>query len=507
MPARLVCDDAPHAAPTEGRRITLTQYQHAIAQIFGPAVAPSARYPGGHGASRTGYSTEPAISAIGAQGVEDLMLAAEDVAVEVAAALPGLLPCAATSPDEACAGRFIDRYGRRAYRRSLELAERQRLLDRFHEGRQSGASFTDAIALLTAYLLETPQFLYAMEDAAPSPRALRPEELASRLSFLLWDSIPDDALLDAAAAGPLSVTRELDRMLGAPAADATIARFFREWTGTTELKPGSKDLTTYPDLTDALAGSLNSSFDRFAQDQLKNGGTLSTLLTDPAAFVDAISAPFFGVPAPAAGRWEKAALDPTIYTGLATQPALLAALAHQQQGSFILRGKFVVERLLCQELGAPPPNAQSVFSGLPLPPSPTGKEVSASINANVGCAGCHTRLNPPGLAFERFDAVGHLIGSYPSGRAIDPSGALLLGAASIPFADQVELMRALAARPEIEACFQRQLFRFALSRPDSLTDGCALQAMRDASQASGGQLRAGLEALVSSDAFNFKVDL
>lgn len=507
MPPRLVCDDAPHAGATEGRRITLSQYQNAIAQIFGAAVAPSARYPGAHGASRTGYSTEPAISAIGAQGVEDLMLAAEDVAVEVAAALPSLLPCATGSPDEACAGRFIDRFARRAYRRSVEPAERQRLLERFREGRQSGASFAEAIGLLTAYLLETPQFLYAMEDAAPSPRALRPEELASRLSFLLWDSIPDDALLDAAAAGSLSVQEQLTRMLSAPAADATIARFFREWTGTVELKPGSKDLATYPYLTDALAGALNRSFDRFGQDQLKNGGTLRTLLTEPAAFVDAISAPFFGLPPPPAGQWEKAALDPTLYAGLATQPALLAALAHQQQGSFILRGKFVVERLLCQELGAPPPNAQSVFSALPMPPSPTGKEISASINANVGCSGCHTRLNPPGLAFERFDAVGHLRTSYPSGRSIDPSGALLLGSSSLAFADQVELSRVLAERPEAEACFERQLFRFAFSRPDSSSDGCALQAMSDASQASGGQLRASLEALVTSDAFNFKVDL
>jgi hypothetical protein len=438
------------------------------------------------------------------------MLAAEDVALALEPQLPTLLPCSTSSADDACAGTFLDTFGRRAYRRALSADERANLLGTFHDALTGGASFTEAVCMMTAHLLQAPRFLYVLEDAAPAPRALGPDELASRLSFLLWDSIPDDALLDAAQSGGLSTPDQLaaqaQRMIDASQADPALARFFREWTGTVPLVPGAKDLTTYPYLTDALAGSINSSFDRFAADTVRNHGTLSDTLTGTSVFVDDQLASFFGVTAPPAGQWQKVALDGAKYAGVMTQPAMASSLAHTQQASFVFRGKFVRERLLCQDLGSPPANAQSVFAGLTLPPNPTGKEVSSGILSQALCASCHTLLNPPGLAFENFDAVGHFQAQYPSGRPIDPSGTMTVGSDTLSFDGPVQLMAGLSTRAEPSDCFDRQVFRFALSRGETQADACALQDMSDALAASNGELRGAMMALVGSQAFTWKVD-
>jgi hypothetical protein len=510
---RYDCGAGPYPATADGRRITTYEYNSAITAIFGGHVAPSTNYPGSYGTSVTGFSTESSISTVGAQSVQQILLAAEDVAQGVAAALPALLPCSKSAPDAACAQTFIDTFARRAYRRTLNPDERKLLLSVYSASTSADPSFSDAIAMVTDAMLQSPQFLYVMEGAAPAARALTSSEVASRLSFMFWDSIPDDTLLALADSDslttPASVLAQAQRLVASPNAMTTIARFFREWTGAVEVGPDNKDTTAFPFLTAAYAASMNASFDRFVNGELLDQGTIGSLLLSTDAWVDATMAGFFGVTPPASGQWAKVSLDPSRYTGIMTQPVLMASLAHPAVSSFVLRGKFVRERLLCQELGSPPANAQSLFAMLPIPPNPTGKDVSAAILSNPTCAGCHGLMNPAGLAFENFDGIGRYQAAYPSGKAIDPSGVLpQVGAQgqSLTFANQADLMRQLASQPGVTACYGKQIFRFTLSRIEDAHDACTLQALGDAMAAHGGELASAWMAMTTSDAFLYRID-
>lgn len=510
----IVCDDRVHAASSDGRRMTIAQYQHAIADVFEGQVTASAKFPGTYGKSATGYSTEAAINGVGEQDVAQLGLAAEEVAIGVAGAVTKLLPCAAQAADEACAQTFVDKYARRAFRRAPTSEERAQLIASFRAGLASGtgATFKDGLAFLVAHMLQTPQFLYVMEDAAPAARKLSSDEIASRLSFLFWDSIPDDALLASAASGALDdkkgIVAEAQRLLASDKATTAVARLFREWTGTVALAPTSKDPATFPQFTATFAKSMNESFDRFVVDQLRGQGTLTTLLRSPEAFVDANMAGFYGVAAPPSGQWAKVALDPARYSGIATQGALLASLAHPTDASFVLRGKLVVTRLMCLTLGDPPANAQAVFGAAAKPVDPTGKDLSTTMIAQPGCASCHKVLNPPGLAFEHFDGIGRFRDRYASGKAIDTSGALPhLGTQDeAPFQGPSDLMEVLTKRPEVGACFSTQLFRFAMSRRETDADACAVKAVTDALSASNGRMADALLALTTTDAFTHRID-
>ena len=512
---RYVCNDGIHPAATQARRLTPAQYANAVTAIFDGRLTPSTRYPGPVGKSVTGFSTEPILNDIGSGGPEQLLFAAEDVALQIPGALAKLLPCSTSAPGESCVGTFLDKYAVRAYRRPLTTDERNDLLNEYRAGVAAGGSFSDSLAMTVDHLLQMPQFLYVAEAAAGPVRALDGYELASRLSFMLTDSIPDDALLAAAPSltDPTTLAAQAARLLASPAANTALARFFREWTGTTQVSPQDKDPTVFPFFNAAYASSMNGSFDRFVVDQVRNGGTLRSLLRSTDAFVDATMASFFGVTAPPAGQWAKVTLDPARYSGVVTQPAMLASLAHTTESSFVFRGKFIRKQLLCEQLGMPPANAQSTFNTLPMPPNPTGKDVSAAIIARSECSGCHALLNPAGLAFEQFDALGRWRTTYSSGKSIDPSGVLPdVGGSpgvtghSVAFTDQIAMMEQLSREPRVSTCVATQMFRFTFSRTDTPSDVCAIQAIGDALTATGGTLGQALLAVTASDAFTHRSD-
>ena len=500
---------------TQARRLSALEYQNSIAVLFDGRLTPSAQYPGTVGKSVTGFSTEPAYNDIGAGGAEQLMFAAEDVALQLPAALPQLLPCAASTPGEPCVNSFLDVYGTRAYRRPLSAAERAELLDEYRAARTSGASFPESMAMVVDHLLQMPQFLYFSERAAGVQRTLDGYELASRLSFMLTGAIPDDALLAAAPnlTDPATLTAQATRLLASPRANTTLARFFREWTGTARLAPADKDQGVFPFFNAAYAQSMNDSFDRFVIDQVRNQGTLRTLLRSTDAFVDSNMASFFGVTPPAAGQWAKIALDGSRYSGVVTQPGMLASLSHSSEPSFVFRGKFIRKQLLCEDLGMPPANAQATFNTIPLPPDPTGKDISAAVVARAECSGCHRLLNPAGLAFEQFDALGRWRTTYPAGKSIDPSGVLPavgskpgVAGHDLTFNDQISMMEQLAAEPQVATCVATQVFRFTFSRMDTVSDVCAIQEIGDALRASGGTLSSAILATTGTDAFTTRSD-
>lgn len=506
---RYICDQGPYPVPTQARRLTPVEYQNAIADVFGSKVAPSAQYPGGYGKSPTGYSTAPNLYTVGEQTVTTLMQASEDVAEGVAGVLGELLPCAqdaGASTD--CANQFVDTFVTRAYRRPLGADERAPLLATYEDGRASGASFTEAIAMMTSHALQSPQFLYITEAASADGRALDGYEIASRLSFFFWQTIPDAQLLAKAASGeltdPTARANEAQRLLADPRADGALRRLFREWTQTTDVEPGDKDPALLSGFDDAYAASMAESFDRFTADKARSG-TLTELLTSQDVWVDANMASFYGVPAPASG-WAQVSLDDR-YSGMLTQPLFLASAAHYSTTSYVFRGRFLRKRLLCTELGAPPGDAQAQFDKAEKPADPTGKDLSKVVTSNPVCGGCHTIIDPAGLALEGFDAIGRHRDTYPTGKGIDPSGTMTaVGDHEIVFESYDDLFAALATEPAVATCVGKQFVRFAMSRLDTVQDACAVQAVGDVIALPSGLIADALVALVSSDSFAYRRD-
>jgi hypothetical protein len=503
------CDEIVPAA-SEMRRLSVRQYQAMIRDVFDGEIPPSTRYPGATTASVSGFSTEPALYAPSEQGVERVMEAAEEVALAVHDRLETLLPCA-SEPDagEACAAEMVARFARRAMRRTPTDAERELLLGTYRDAVAADATFAEGIALATALLFQLPQVVYVIEEAAGERRALTGVELASRLSFLLWDSIPDDELLDLAESGgldtPEAIEVEARRMLESPRADGALARFVREWTQTHEVSPADKDTLLYPDFDAAVARSMNESFDRLAVLRAREG-TVSELLRSPEIPIDATLAGFLGVPAPGSGEWSSAVLEGR--AGIVMHPAMLAALAHgsDEHPAYVPRGVFVRERLLCDELGTPPAAAMAELEEIPLPPDPTARERSDAVIARPTCGGCHAQIDPPGLALEAYDAVGRFRSTYDSGRAIEVAGEMTVGGETIAFADAADMVDELADHARVRSCFARQAFRFAMSRTDRLADGCAIEALTRALETSDGRIADVFVAMTTTDAFRYRRD-
>jgi len=501
------CDpDAPDAGLRDGRRLSRAEYQYVIGDLFD--LPPSERYPGPFGRSATGFSTEPAINVVGEVSVEDIMLAAEDVALELPDMLDALLPCAAVAADTACAQEYLATTGRMAFRRTLTDAERTTLLTVFEDERADEATFAEAIGVMTAQMLQMPAFLYVMEapTANDGPRRLSSVELASRLSFYLWNSIPDVELLDRAEAGALddddAVLAEAQRMFDDPRSRRGFSRFFREWTQIEPLTVGSKDPTQFPELTDGLADAINNSFERYVTGAVRSGTTFAELLTDPRTVVDAELAEFFGIDP--VDDWTVVDLPGDRYAGLVTQPAVMAGLAHATETSYVLRGRFVRQRLLCEPHLPPPGNAMTAFGDLEKPEDPTGRDLSTLVRARGDCVGCHDLIDPAGLALEHFDALGRWRDNYPSGRSIETEDTLRIGTEEVSFSGPVELMTHLGALPAAQECFARQVFRYQASRMETDDDACAVAQLASALDESDGRLDEAFLAVVRTDAFKYR---
>jgi len=220
-------------------------------------------------------------------------------------------------------------------------------------------------------------------------------------------------------------------------------------------------------------------------------------------WVDENMASFLGVNAPTS-EWAAVAV-PSRSGGVLTQPLFLASTAHRADTSYVFRGRFVENRLMCRDIGAPPPDAQTAFEALPLPEDPTGKDKSATVNSVAQCTGCHQLLDPVGLSFEGFGALGEVRQSYPSGKPIDPSGSTNVDGNTVSFESYANLLPAIAEADATAQCFGRQVVRFAMSRSDSEYDGCAAQSIGDM-VADGMPLADAIVEMAVSDSFAYRLD-
>jgi hypothetical protein len=495
-PASACRGDQPRVGASHARRLTRHEYNNTVRDLLGITSRPADLFPpetkGGL------FSNDPAGQSVGADLGEKQFAAAEAIAARAVENLATLLPCDPAKGEDACARTFIKSFGRKAFRRPLTTGEEERLWKVFSTGRQSG--FRDGVRVTLTTILFSPNFLYRIEGGA-APAKATSWEIASRLSYLVWASTPDDALLTAAEANRLStpqqINEQLDRLLKDPRARDGVAPFLSEWAEVDRFADIEKDGNVYAGFSSALAALFEQETTLFLRDVWDNG-TLQTLLTAPYSYMNKPLAAHHGITGPAGATFERVALDPKRASGLLTQTGLLSLLAKSNQSSPVHRGVFVRERLFCTPPPPPPPDLQ--IEPPEVSPTATTRERFAQHQTVPVCAACHKLLDPIGLGFEAYDGVGRWR-TTENGRVIDSSGEILGTDVAGTFTGTVQLGARLAGSRDVAACMTKVWFEYVFGRSPAPEDACAIEQMNTKFAASGFRLRDLLRAAVESDAF------
>lgn len=465
------------AGGTPLTHLTRVELGHAVEDLFGADPALAARLPIDDATTgfEVGSSTSPLL-------VEQYFTLAESVAsarVADDAAAQTLTGCSDASA--ACVGDYAARVGRRAFRRALTDAERADLASLYETGRAAGG-FAAGVRLVVEGVLTSASFLYHTEGSLASAEAgdlvaLRPEERAARLAFVLWRSVPDDALLDDAANGRLETDGDLERaarrMFDDPRASRMIDDFYRQWLSLDRI-----DTAISSDLTGAEIHAMHADLSSYLE-RISRGGRFSDLLVPTGAGIG-------GAPG-----------EPT--RGVLTAQGILFVLSRATETDPIHRGLFVRERFLCQHLPPPPPGI--VFSVPPVTPGLTTRERFAVHTQQEACAGCHTLMDPIGFGFEHYDRLGRYR-ETEDGLAIDATGEVISGGDASGTFDGAEALAARLAESDVASgCFARQWFRFAMQRVETDEDACSIDTLTQAFDRSDRRIDALFTSIVRTPAF------
>jgi hypothetical protein len=394
---------------------------------------------------------------------------------------------------------IFDGFGRRALRRPLTADERTSYTALYTQLAASQGHAVGLRAVLVRLLL-SPDFLYHVALGEPATGKLTDHEQAARLSYLLWETMPDAELAAAADRGevhtPAQVEAQLARLAADPRAKVTLQRFARAWLQIEGLDTIAKDARLYPQF-DGLRASMRESLDRFIAETIATGD-VATLLTSNEAYVDDALAGFYGVIGPGPGQWARVPLSLQPRAGIMTQAGFLSVFGKADRSAPILRGVFVLDRLLCSPPEPPPPGGGVIPPDLPSPT--TTRDFFANLTAAPGCASCHDVINPIGFGFEEFDGIGSWR-LEERGFPIDATGHLLLGGSETSFDGARELSTALAGSADVRRCLVRRWFRSRFGRIDGPDDAPLVTAMDDAFAGTGGMFRALPSVLAKTDAF------
>lgn len=376
----------------------------------------------------------------------------------------------------ACAQPVIASLGRKLYRRPLTAGELESYT-MMYEAERNARNANDGVTLVLEAMLVSPSFLYLAES-----EVLTPFERATRLAYFLWSSPPDEELLAAAENGELEtreqVASQVERMVQDDARiRRTIESFVTQWLEIDTIGESFKNPLKFPDWTPKLARALLQESKDFGVFAMADGErALATLLTAPMTIGGEDIAKFYGGTANPDGT---VSLDPATRSGVLTQAAVLATHADAEEGSWVHRGLFVRQHLMCDVLAPPPINADV-----------TGGNTTARLE-NPECQSCHRLIDHIGMGFDGYDATGAFVGGdVPTGTLYGLSGPDLG-----TFGSVVELGQKLADNPEVAACFAQQWTQFAKLDAFARTDQCAVDSARDAFVAGNQDVRSLLAAL------------
>ncbi|MEO8256116.1 MAG: DUF1592 domain-containing protein [Acidobacteriota bacterium] len=399
-----------------------------------------------------------------------------------------LFVCRPASADNesACADRILTTLLRRAYRRDVTAAD-LRLVRRFYDAGRAERDFDLGIQRALERVLISPQFLFRIEQepagTAPGSVARVGEfELASRLSFFLWSSLPDDELLDAAAAGTLRdpevLRRQVNRMLADPRSRSLVTNFAAQWLFLRDVETKEPDVYLFRDFDEGVRAAFVRETELFLDSILRENRSVLDLMTADYTFLNEPLAKHYGIPHITGSHFRRVTLPKeSPRRGLLGHGSILALTSYSTRTSAVLRGKYVLENLLASPPPPPPPDVPSLDterSGQPL----SMKEAMQRHRANPACAGCHARMDPIGFALENFDALGRWRADE-NGRPLDVLSALPDGTT----VDGVEGVRRLVLRDPalfVEA-MTGKLLMYALRRNIQYYDQPAIRVIARAS--------------------------
>jgi hypothetical protein len=402
-----------------------------------------------------------------------------------AANLGKMLSCA--TPDAACVETFIRSKVARAFRRPVSDEEVQGMLALYQLGAMdSPAAGVEAVM---DYVLQSPPFLWRTELAgidpanpARTPQPLTPFELASALSFLFVNSVPDDTLwakaVDGSIIKPAVLSAEVDRLMALPAVQANVANKVGGWLSVHKADVTVKDPNAFPQFTPAVLAGLKNSLQMFLKDVVHQG-TLLDLITSDRMFVNQELAALYGLPG--VNGTDLVAVEtklPQWSGGILTQPALLAANSRTDKGSPIHRGLFIYSSMVCGATLPPPPaTAQSVDSSLPA--TATERERAAYRASRGDCRPCHGNFDPLGLLTERYDPIGRYVEKDANGQFIDQTATIMLGGSLDGLASGLpDLITRLKSSRQFADCASGRLADIALGRLVTSENSCALQSVQ-----------------------------
>jgi len=416
-----------------------------------------------------------------------------------------IFSCSTDSP--ACVRQILLSLARRAYRRPVTDADIQDLLPFYERGRAE-SGFDEGIEQALERLLVSPQFLFRIErEPATAVARLSDLELASRLSFFLWSSIPDDQLLNAAAQGqlknPAVLEREVRRMLRDTRSASLVTNFAEQWLFVRDIEAKQPDGLVFPDFDETLRAAMRRETDLFLDSVLRENRSIVDLLDANYSFVNERLAKHYGIPN-IQGSYFRRVTFPAASPrgGLLGQGSILTLTSYATRTSPVVRGKWVLENLLAAAPPPPPPNIPALKTEGPEPGRTlTMREAMSAHRANPSCAACHARMDPIGFAMENFDAVGRWR-DHDGGRAIDASGAFPNG---VTFDGMAGLKKVLLAdRRQFVNTVASKLLMYALGRNLQYYDEPAVRAIVRGSAAGNYTMASLVMGVVNSPQFQMR---
>ncbi|HEX6272379.1 MAG TPA: DUF1592 domain-containing protein [Polyangiaceae bacterium] len=504
----LSCPSEPRS-PAPLRRLTRFEYQNAVTDVFGTELPLDDLFPRDEVA--LGFDNQAGTLSTTDLHVQGYLEAATSIAewlVAEPARLAAISGCDAQ--DAGCLAALVESLGRRLLRRPLAGSELDGYLEAAGDA-SSPAAFAEGAVRTIAMLLQHPEFLYRFEriaSDAPSDGAplASPYVLASRLSFLFWGSVPDPSLLDAAASNALAtradVEREARRLVSDGRARRGLLHFYLQWLELSDFELVDKDRGLFTRWDDALRDELGRETTRFLEAVLwEDDARFETLLTAPYTFANAVLADFYGLPVDdpeqsELTKWNFGAGVPR--RGLLTHASILSTQAKANQTDPIHRGKFVRTQFFCTEPEPPPPDL--VVSAPVLDPRKTTRERFAQHREDESCSGCHDQLDPVGLIFEHYDAIGRYR-ETENGLPVDSRGYISESDILDDIDGVPELAGRLAESAEVRRCMVKQWFRYTFGRGETDADTCTLDKLEDVFVETRGDLNELLVALTQTDPF------
>jgi len=496
--------------PEQGslRRLTVPQLTNTLADLFGGNMTVSTQFEADTPLS--GFASIGAarvqLSASFVEQLESASMEAAHKALSDATGRTALIGCTpAGVTDDACTSQFISKFGRRAWRRPLTAEEVNRYAGVVKNAQTTVNDYFGGLEYGVAGLLQSPNFIYRMEMApsnAGGKVAFDDYQLATRLSYFLWNTTPDNALLDAADAKQLTkaggLATQAQRLLASPRAATAMQTFFTEFYRLGDLDHLAQLPSVYPQVsTGTLGASMRDETLAFLNDlAFVRKGDFRNIFDARTTFVNAELAKLYGFPAgTATGKTSVPAMQPStsLRAGLLGQASFLSINSQSTRSSPTRRGKFIREMMLCQQVPAPPPDGVPAFPEM----SPgTTRDRLTQHRTDPVCASCHSFIDPVGLGLENFDGIGAQR-MTEAGKAIDASGEL----DGTKFTGPLDLAAAVKNHPNSAACVASNMFRYMVGHVETTGEMPAVAQLQKAFASNGYQFQTLLENVIGSPAF------